>query len=79
VLNSVAKTHRVAIIQEQHEVASYGAYISHMISRTIFDELDAPVGLVSTLEVPMPYSKTLEAVILPNQERCIQEIKAILG
>jgi pyruvate dehydrogenase E1 component beta subunit len=76
---SVAKTHRCVVVQEQHSVASYGAYLGHLISKEIFDELDAPVGLVSTLEVPMPYSKALESVILPSKERIIAEVKATLG
>jgi len=78
VFNSVAKTHRCVIIQEQHEIASYGAYLSHLISTQIFDELDAPVGLVSTLEAPMPYSKALEVVLLPSKERIIERVKATL-
>jgi pyruvate dehydrogenase E1 component beta subunit len=78
VFNSVAKTHRCVIIQEQHEVASYGAYLSHLISTEIFDELDAPVGLVSTLEAPMPYSKALEVVLLPSKERIIEKVKVVL-
>jgi pyruvate dehydrogenase E1 component beta subunit len=78
VLNSVSKTHRVVIIQEQHEVASYGAYLSHLISTEIFDELDAPVGLVSTLEVPMSYAKSLESVILPSKERCLEAVRRTL-
>jgi pyruvate dehydrogenase E1 component beta subunit len=77
VLNSVAKTHRVVIVQEQHEVASYGAYLSHLISTEIFDELDAPVGLVSTLESPIPYSKALEVVLLPSKERIIEKVRAV--
>lgn len=77
VLNSVAKTHRVVIVQEQHEVASYGAYLSHLISTEIFDELDAPVGLVSTLEAPIPYSKALEVVLLPSKERIIEKVRAV--
>lgn len=77
--NSVAKTNRVVVIQEQHSVASYGAYLGHLISREIFDELDAPVGLVSSHEVPMPYSKPLEAAILPSKERILAEVQAILG
>lgn len=78
VLGSVAKTHRALIIQEQHLVASYGAYLSHLISTEVFDELDAPVGLVSSLEVPMPYSKSLESVVLPSKERCLQEARKVL-
>jgi pyruvate dehydrogenase E1 component beta subunit len=77
VLNSVAKTHRVVIVQEQHEVASYGAFLSHLISTEIFDELDAPVGLVSTLESPIPYSKSLEVVLLPSKERIIEKVRAV--
>ena len=74
VLNSVAKTHRCAIIQDQYEVASYGTYLSHLIQSEIMDELDAPVGLVSTLDVPIPYSKVLENYVRPNTERCVETI-----
>jgi pyruvate dehydrogenase E1 component beta subunit len=77
VLNSVAKTHRCVIVQEQHEVASYGAYLAHMINSAIFDELDAPIGLVSTLEAPMPYSKALEVVLLPSKERIVEAVRAV--
>lgn len=77
VFTSVAKTNRCVIIQEQHEVASYGAYLSHLISTEIFDELDAPVGLVSTLEAPMPYSKALEVVLLPSKDRIIERVRAV--
>lgn len=76
-LNSVKKTNKAVVIQEQHEVASYGAYLAHVIQSEIFDYLDAPVGLVSTEEVPMPYSKPLEEVILPSVERCVREVKGV--
>lgn len=79
VFNSVAKTNRCVIVQEQHEIASYGSYLSHLISTEIFDELDAPVGLVSSLEAPMPYSKALEVVILPGKDRVIEKVKSVLA
>ena len=78
VLKSVAKTHRCLIIQEQHEMASYGAYLTHMIQSEIFDELDAPVGLVSSLDVPMPYSKALEIFVMPSKERCLEAARKVL-
>jgi pyruvate dehydrogenase E1 component beta subunit len=77
VLTSVAKTNRCVVVQEQHEVASYGAYLAHLITSSIFDELDAPVGLVSTLEAPMPYSKALEVVLLPSKQRIIDQVLAV--
>lgn len=79
IFRSIAKTHRAVVIQEQHSVASYGAYLAHLIQREIFDELDAPIGLVSSLEAPMPYSKPLEAIVLPSKERCLEEIRMVLG
>jgi pyruvate dehydrogenase E1 component beta subunit len=78
IIESVKKTHKVLVIQEQHEIASYGSYLSHFISTKLFDELDAPVGLISSLEVPMPYSKTLEAVVMPSKERCLEAARKVL-
>jgi len=79
ILNSVAKTNRAVILQEQHEIASFGSYLSHLISTEGFDSLDAPVGLVSSLETPVPYARSLEAVILPSKDRCIDAIVRVLG
>ena len=79
IINSIKKTHRAVIIQEQHEIASYGAYLSHFIQSEIMDELDAPIELVSSLECPMPYSKPLEEVILPSVGRCVQSAESALA
>ncbi|MEZ4752712.1 MAG: pyruvate dehydrogenase complex E1 component subunit beta [Bdellovibrionota bacterium] len=78
VMNSVAKTHRCLIIQEQYEMASYGAYVSHLIYQEIFDELDSEIGLVSCLDVPMPYAKSLERVVLPSKEKCVEAALKVL-
>jgi pyruvate dehydrogenase E1 component beta subunit len=79
IFSSVAKTNRVVIIQEQHPMSSYGAYLSHLISTEMFDYLDAPAKVVSSLDCPMPYSKTLEEVILPSIEKIIYEVKTVLA
>lgn len=79
IYNSICKTHRAVVIQEQHCMASYGAYLCHLISRNCFDELDAPVGLVSTADCPVPYSKGLEPYVLVNKDSIIAEITTILG
>lgn len=78
IAKSVAKTNKVLIIQEQHEIASYGSFLSHFISTELFDYLDAPVNLVSSLETPMPYSKALEVIILPSLEKCLQRARELV-
>lgn len=78
IINSVSKTNRVCIIQEQHSVASYGSYISHLISTELFDELDAPVGLVSSAESPFPYSKALEPFIMTSKSTALPIVRSVL-
>jgi pyruvate dehydrogenase E1 component beta subunit len=78
IFNSVSKTHRVVIVQEQHSVASYGAYLSHLISTEMFDELDAPVGMVSSAESPYPYSKALEPFIMTNKSTVLPVVRSVL-
>jgi len=78
IFQSVRKTHRVVIIQEQHAMASFGSYISHLISSELMDELDAPIQLVSALEIPMPYALNLEEIVMPSVARCLAACRAIL-
>jgi len=79
IFNSVSKTHRAVVIQEMHAVSSYGAYISHLISSEIMDELDAPVALVSSAEAPFPYSKGIEPYIMTNKSLVMPRIRATLN
>jgi len=77
VLNSVSKTHRVVIAEQDRPFCGLGAEISFRIQSEIFDELDAPVLRVAQEEVPMPYNETLEKAVLPNAEKIIAAVKKI--
>jgi pyruvate dehydrogenase E1 component beta subunit len=78
IFTSVKKTNRVVILQEQHPVCSYGSYLSHLISTELFDHLYAPVELISSMDCPMPYSKSLEAAVLPSVAQVIETVKRTL-
>ena len=43
-----------------------------------FDELDAPVLRVTSADVPMPYAKTLEKAFLPQPEKVVSAVHAVL-
>lgn len=75
---AVQKTHRILIVQEATAVASYGSWLSHKIQELALDELDAPIALVATDQVPMPYAFTLEPAVLPNVERIVAAAKELL-
>lgn len=75
---AAAKTHRLLIVQEATPMASFGAWLSHHIQEIAFDELDAPVAVLSTDDVPMPYVFSLEPQVLPNTERIIAAIRDLI-
>jgi len=74
ILNSVSKTHRCVIAEQDKPFCGIGAELTYQIQRDIFDELDAPVARVSQEEVPMPYNERLEAAVLPSKEKIIQAV-----
>lgn len=79
ILDSVAKTNRAVILQEAWPYASFGASISQLISSKGFDDLDAPVELISSKDYPMPYAFNLEDMVLPSVEETIAAVKRSLS
>jgi pyruvate dehydrogenase E1 component beta subunit len=78
-LAAAQKTHRLLIVQEATPVASYGSWLSHHIQEIAFDELDAPVAVVSTDDVPMPYAFSLEPQVLPNLDRIVAAARNLVS
>ena len=72
VLASVAKTHRVLIVEEQKPFASVGSQIAYMIQREAFDELDGPIHRLTTVDSPAIYSPPVETEQLPNPNRVLK-------
>jgi pyruvate/2-oxoglutarate/acetoin dehydrogenase E1 component len=66
VLESVAKTRRVVIVDEGWKSGSISAEIAMRIVEGAFFELDAPIRRVCSAEVPMPYAAHLEQAALPQ-------------
>lgn len=71
IIDSVKKTNRCVVVTEAWPFASVGSEIAYKVSSKAFDYLDAPVELVSSEDVPMPYSKTLEHEVLPTPEKIV--------
>ncbi len=75
IYDSVAKTHRVVILEQDRPFCGVGAEVCYRIQKNIFDQLDAPIGRVSQEDVPMPYNERLEKAVLPNAEKLIAAVK----
>jgi len=78
VLASVAKTHRVLIVEEQKPFSSVGSQLAFMIQKEAFDELDAPINRVTTVDAPSIYSPPVEIEQLPNPQRILKAALAVL-
>jgi pyruvate dehydrogenase E1 component beta subunit len=76
---SVAKTHRVVVVQEGFTFAGMGAEIITRIQESCFDLLDAPVRRVTNRDVPMPYSPVLEKQVIITPERVVEAARATLN
>src|SRR5439155_22826956 len=77
IFDSVEKTHRVVIVEQDHPFCGVGAEICYRIQKDIFDALDAPVLRVSQEDVPMPYNELLEKAVLPNADKIMAAVKKV--
>jgi pyruvate dehydrogenase E1 component beta subunit len=77
-VESVRKTSRAVVIEEDWLSYGVGAEIAATIQEGAFDYLDAPVRRVAMAEVPLPYSKPLELAALPNANHLIDVIHKTL-
>jgi pyruvate dehydrogenase E1 component beta subunit len=77
VLESVKKTNRVAIVEDDWKFGGFGAEISAQIMENAFDYLDAPVARVACEDVPMPYNMEMEFAALPSEEDVANAVVAM--
>ncbi len=77
IFNSVRKTHRAIVVYEDWKSGGFGAEIAARIGEECFDDLDAPVGRVGGLNVPMPYVRNLELECIPNEEDVIAAVNKL--
>ena len=78
IIASVRKTNRVVIVEENFKYCGVGAEIAERIYSSCFDDLDAPIERVTSLDVPMPYAHSLESAVLPSVERAVAAARKVL-
>jgi pyruvate dehydrogenase E1 component beta subunit len=78
VLSSVRKTRRLVVVDEGWRSGSISAEILARVTESAFYDLDAPVARVCSAEVPMPYPKHLEDAAVPQPERIVDAVRALV-
>jgi pyruvate dehydrogenase E1 component beta subunit len=79
IATSLRKTHRLVIVEEDMRCGGIGAEIIASINDNFFDELDAPIVRLASLDVPTPYNSTLENMTIVQPEDIIKAVEKLLG
>ena len=77
VVSSVKKTNRVVVAHEAVKTCGVGAEIAATIAEEALEYLDAPIGRIGALDVPVAYNDNEEARILPQSIEIEQKVRAL--
>ncbi len=78
VVESVKKTNRAIIVEEDTKTGGVGAEVGMQIMENAFDYLDKPIIRVAGADVPMPKSPVLEKIAIPDKNRIQDAIRKLL-
>ena len=78
IIESVKKTNRVVLVEENKPFCGIDAQIAFIIQDRAFDWLDAPVKRVSSIDAPQVYSMPLEKLQIPDAQRVARTAREII-
>ena len=78
ILESVQKTRKIVIVDEDYPRCSIASDISALVAEQAFDYLDAPPRRVNPPHAPVPYSRPLEALWVPNKDTVVEAALGVL-
>lgn len=78
ILQSVAKTGRLLIVDEPPAPCGFASEIAAQIADAGFNDLDAPIRRLTGVFTPTPYSPPLEAVVVPTALEIANAIRALV-
>ena len=77
ILESVRKTGRLVVVEEDNRTHGWAAEIAAMVAEEAFFYLDAPVKRVSAPDTPPPFAPPMEAFYVPSEERVMEAVKSL--
>ena len=79
ILESVAKTGRLVIVDESPPRCSLASDIAGLVADKGFKSLRAPIKAVTCPHTPVPFAPNLEDEYMPNPRRIEAAVRAVLG
>ncbi len=78
IINSVKKTNRIVVVDENWPMGSVASEIAFRVQKDAFDHLDAPVLRVTQADTPLPFAPNLIEASLPNVAKTIRAVKEVM-
>jgi pyruvate/2-oxoglutarate/acetoin dehydrogenase E1 component len=78
VINSIKKTSRLMIVEEDTRRNGWGAEIAAQIAEDALYYLDAPIKRVATFDVPIPFAPVMENFVVPSAQRIVEEARKLM-
>lgn len=79
ILDSVARTGRLVVVDECHRSCGVAAEIAALVAEEAFGDLRAPIRRVVAEDVPVPFSQPLEDWIAPTEAKVLAAIQELVG
>ena len=79
VLRSLAKTNRLCVLHEAQRTSGFGAEVAAQLVEEGFEHLDAPPVRIASEDLPIPFSKGLEAEIYSARGKLRGGIERVLA
>jgi len=79
ILRSVAKTGRLALVDEARDRCSAASHIAAVVAERGFDSLRGPIRRVTVPNVAMPYAPDAERAVRPDAPRIEQVLREVVG
>jgi pyruvate/2-oxoglutarate/acetoin dehydrogenase E1 component len=77
VLESVGRTSRLLIVEENPFQGGWGATVASIVADEGFELLDAPIRRVAAACVPLPFADTLEQQVIPTTQTLTSALRAL--
>lgn len=79
IVNSLAKTNHLVVVEECMKTGGIAAEIIAQINDNHFDLLDSPIVRLSSLDIPTPYNGNLEKATIVYPEQIVSSVKTLLS
>ena len=77
IAETVRRTNKVIILHEHTKTGGLAGEVAAVINEEVFDELDAPIVRIASLDTPVPFSPPLEHAFLPKVEDVVREARRL--